>query len=216
MNKKIIPIVIILLLLVIGVAAILMMTKKSTPQDSTNTIPKEAQNGEGSKGQTIEGTLKSLLTGGKSQKCTFGNSTEKTTVNGTFYISKGKMRGDFKSTSGEIDMNTHMIVDSSFSYMWTDKTNQGFKFPIEEQEKTAPSQDNQPVDLNEKMNYTCSDWREDSSLFSLPANITFQSFVIPTLAPTGSAGGSVDKCSVCNSLPAGDAQDACKTQLNCQ
>lgn len=220
MNKKALPVIIILLLLVLGLGVVLVMSKKSSPSVSENTVvqtPAVAQKTETTE-QPAQETLKSLLTGGKSQKCTFSNTTDATTVNGTVYIAKGKIREDFKSTAAGVETNTHVIVDSTYSYMWTENSQQGFKFPIT-QEPTAtssPSQSSQSVDLDQMLNYTCSGWTEDDSLFKLPANVTFQSFTVPSLPPTGSASGSADQCSVCDDLPAGDAQDTCKTQLHCQ
>lgn len=219
MNKKIIPVVVILILLALG-AVFLVTKKKSSTQTGTLS---ETPSSVTETPQTAKGTLKALLTGNKSQKCTFVNSTDKITVNATIYTANGKMRGDFISTSAEISMTSHMIVDSSFSYVWTDKTNQGFKFPIEDKAGVTPAPNTNSVDLNQSFDYTCTDWTVDNSLFVLPTNINFQELKIPTMSPTKAAGTTPSgnqkskgsQCTVCDNLPAGEAQNACKTQLKC-
>lgn len=219
MNKKIISVVVILILLALGVLAVVMMkkpsTKTATPNETPSTVTETPK--------TASGTLKALLTGSKAQKCTFVNSTDKTTVNATIYASGGKMRGDFVSTSEDFNVTSHMIVDSSFSYIWTEKTNQGFKFPIEDKVGVTPAPNTNSVDLNQSFDYTCTDWTVDNSLFVLPTNINFQELKIPTMSPTKAAGTTPSgnqkskgsQCAVCDNLPAGEAQDACKTQLKC-
>lgn len=61
-------------------------------------------------------------------------------------------------------------------------------------------------------------------MFALPGGITFTSYKVPTMAPTGAmmketvtlgAESQAQECSACASLPAGEAQNACKTQFNC-
>jgi len=208
MNKKIIAIVVaLLLLLVVGAGAIMMM-KKPVSTDTGIPLPTAAQ--------TNSGSLKDLLTGGKAQKCTFSSNTEGATGTTTIYVAKGKIRGDIVSNMGERTINSHMLVDSSYSYVWTDDTNQGYKFSIAQQTQVTPSQNNGSIDLNQKVNYTCENWNEDSSLFQLPANITFQTMTVPSLGPTGADTGSSNQCAVCDQLPAGEAQEACKTQLGCK
>ncbi len=206
MNQKII--LVIGLLILIG-GGIFFLTKKSSSPVSTT----------GSQtGNAIEGTLKSLLTGGKSVKCTFTNQVEGATSEGTVYVAGEKMRGDFKTTAEGASTNSHMIVDSQFSYIWTDESNQGFKFPVESEASpttegtTTP---NQGFDLNEKVNYSCQDWSADNSLFTLPSNVTFSTFTIPGASGSPESNQPSDPCAACANLPA-EAQQACKTQLNCE
>ena len=207
----------IILLLGAGVGGYLAM-KKAPSQTSTEQVPSPAVGEKKeSKPETISGTLKSLLTGGKSLKCTFSNKIETTVVEGTIYAAEGKMRGDFKTTADKTAVNGHMIVDSKFSYVWNDISNQGFKVAVSEAEKAsnASSAESNALDLNETLNYNCENWNKDDSVFNVPSNITFQSFTIPQVTGVNKETTS-SQCSACDSLPVGSAKDACLTQLNCK
>ncbi len=211
MNTKII--LVIGLLILIGGGIFFLTKKSSSPVTTTGNQT----------GNAIEGTLKSLLTGGKSVKCTFTNQVEGATSEGTVYVAGEKMRGDFKTNTQGASSNSHMIVDSQFSYIWTDESNQGFKFPVGSEaspgtQGTADegaSANNQPINLDEKVNYSCQDWSTDNSLFTLPSNVTFSTFTIPGASGSPESNQPSNPCAACANLPA-EAQQACKTQLNCE
>ncbi|MDP2632966.1 MAG: hypothetical protein Q8P25_04580 [Candidatus Curtissbacteria bacterium] len=222
MNKKII-LIIAALLVVVGVGGFYAMQKSSkTSNDQTTSV------NTGSNSETIQGTLKNLLSGGKSQQCTYSNTQDSASVEGTIYIADGKMRGDYKTTSNGTTTSGHMIVDSAFSYIWTDD-NQGFKYPIPAEQPSAsgPSgnaqinQENAP-DLNQSFNYSCKGWNAENSVFTPPSSVNFQTFTIPTLpasvknSANGASNDSAPDCSICDNIPAGAARDTCKTQLKCQ
>jgi hypothetical protein len=215
MNKKVIAmvVIIILLLLVVGAGAVMMMKKPYSL--STAALPTTTQL-EQTQTQNNPGTLRDLLTAGKTQKCTFSDDTKLTTNNITIYAANGKIRGDIITNTGKLKINSHVIYDSSYSYIWTDNNNKGFKFPITQPSQVTPSSQNGSLDLNKKVNYICENWNEDDSVFQLPTDINFQTMTIPSIAPTGTKAGSSSQCAVCNDLPAGEAQTACKTQLKCQ
>jgi hypothetical protein len=121
-----------------------------------------------------------------------------------------------------------MIVDSNYSYVWTDALKQGIKFQIDTPSANSTPEtpsNNQTPDLNQQVNYQCSDWIEDDSFFIPPTDITFQSFSKPSSIPsntvknpndTSTPSSSVSsQCAVCDNIPAGEGRDACKTQLQC-
>ena len=196
-----------------------METKQ--PENSmvaTNNTPNS-----GNKPQDVEGTLKSLLSGGKTLSCTFSDTIKDVTVSGTVYAADGKLRQDFESNTSAGKMTGHMIVQSPDAYMWTDQMNQGFKFSIVGQPTPpAAAKNSQTPDINKSMKFTCQPWNPDNSLFNLPANITFQSMSVPAVPPTGgtaqtmpNGAGISNQCGVCSSVPAGPGRDACKAQLKC-
>jgi len=117
-------------------------------------------------------SLKDLLAFGGSQKCTFSDSGS----SGTFYVSGGKARGDFSSTvAGKTEM-THMIMDGQISYVWVDGQKQGFKMSASDMasaQSSAPAAAPKAVDANKKMDYSCSPWAADSTMFALPAGVQF-------------------------------------------
>jgi len=219
MNKKtgIVIGVVILLLVVLGIVVFSMKNKNKTQTTSTMMTQPETQN---STTETTQGTLKSLFTSGKSVQCSYNNATADNSANvsGTVSVASGKMRGDFKTTTNETTVNTHMIVDSQNSYIWTDMSKQGFKFAITDQQQTSTAGKTQGPDMNQVANYSCQPWKADDSVFTLPSDITFSTFTMPTTAPNAAGGtqtGVSGQCSVCDNIPAGSGRDTCKAQLNC-
>lgn len=79
----------------------------------------------------------------------------------------------------------------------------------------SPAGTAQSVDLDKVMDYNCSGWTVDNSMFAPPANVKFSEVGVMT-APSGAPTGiSVqNKCSVCDALPA-DAKAQCRTALKC-
>lgn len=235
MNKKIIIPIAAVILIILGASLFLLTKSSSKPsisnQEKTagqNTVP--SQSTTSNKTETIQGTLKSLLTANKSIKCTFLSKTKTSTTEGTVYASGGKARSDFKSTTDKITMTGHTITDKEFSYFWTDSSKQGMKIPFNQPTpKTTPSTSTgsaeyQTSDINQNYTYSCQDWTENPAQFILPSDITFSTFAIPSITiPSGTAtspkAGSEDTssaCSACDNLPEGQTKDACKTQLNCK
>lgn len=219
MNKKIVLILGVLLIFVIGAGGFYVMkksgSKNNNPQSATS-----AKTTVTPANTTTFGTLKDLLSGGKSVKCTFSNKTEGVSVDGTVYAAGGKMRGDFKTVASKTTVNGHIIVDSSNSYFWTDMSNQGFKMAVTG-ESVNPSLENKSLDINQKLNYSCENWSKDNSVFALPSNITFKTLTVPTVSQGQSGGNSTggattNQCAACDGIPAGSARDACRTQLNCK
>lgn len=229
-NKNIIIIVVVIILL-IGGGLYLNMNKTpkttqttqpattSTVNNNTNTQTTNTNN----QNEEIEGSLKNLLANGKTVNCTFSNNTNDVNITGTVYAANGKIREDYKTTMKEAGaISGHMIVDSQEAYMWTDQMNQGFKFSLAGMPSPSSGQKNQAPDINKTMHFSCLPWTVDSSLFTLPSNINFQSMSIPAVQSTGAAGGTKtntndlsSQCGVCNNIPEGPGRTACKTQLKC-
>jgi len=212
MNKKVgIIIAVVVILALVGFFVLKM--GKSTTQVSTNKTPvTQTTVAVANKAETVQGTIKSLITAGKSEVCTYTNQVSSATINGKIYVADGKMRGDFTSVSsakGE-SVNSHIIINDAQSvYAWTDLSSRGMKISITAGEKVASTSGN--PDINQQVQLSCQGWTPDASLFTVPSTVTFYS--LDTL--TKPAAGANAACSACANLPA-QAQAACKTQLNCQ
>lgn len=212
MNKNIVIGAIVLLLLV-GGGAYMMMNKNSTttpsPIDTSPTTTSETPS-------TSMKSLKDLLTSGVAQKCTFSDNTQTGNMDGTTYITTGKMRGDFNSTVSGKTTGTHMIVDGKTSYMWVDGQTTGFKMSFDPQSVDTKAPSEQAIDMNKTLDYNCSPWAVDNSLFTTPTGVKFTDFstlTVPSVAQT-TPGQQNNNCSACNSL-SGDAKTQCLTALNC-
>lgn len=222
MNKKIIVGIVLLLVILALLGGGYWWMKKgqapATPQPQT-TVP-AVQN---ATPQTVEGTIQSLLSSGRSVQCTFNSATTSAQVKGTIYVSGGKMRGDFEVVTKAVTVISHLINDSQFMYIWNDATKQGIKIANttgQTQSKTPTS--SQGPDMTKSYTYSCQDWSADSSLFVLPSAVTFMDVSVPAVKPTTATGSSQTTptvnpyCSYCTGLPAGAAKTACLTQYSCQ
>ncbi len=133
--------------------------------------------------QTQNTTLKNLIAMGGSNKCTFASSVQNSQSEGTVYITNGQMRGDFSSVAAGKTTLSHMIVKDNVSYVWSDAAPQGFKMSFDAMATQSDANPQASVDPNAKVEYTCSSWVSDASLFALPTNITFQD--MSALIPKG-------------------------------
>ncbi|MDP2704879.1 MAG: hypothetical protein U1D31_01910 [Patescibacteria group bacterium] len=123
-------------------------------------------------------SMKDLIAANISQKCTVDESNDVSQSSGVVYVANGKLRGDFQSMASGMTVQSHMIADGEYSYVWTSATNQGFKMPVSAQESAAVSdtsgtQGQQSVDYNQQLGYACEPWTADANTFSLPSGVTF-------------------------------------------
>jgi hypothetical protein len=171
-------------------------------------------------------SLKDLVAMGGSQKCTIDSSNDASMSSGIVYMGSDKMRGDFTSISDGKTFNSHMIVDDSVSYVWTDEMNVGIKTSIDAMSGTAQNSESNNIDVNQKANYRCESWSPDSSLFNLPSGINFTDLSammgqIPntqsgdnTQSGTGASTDDQAMCAACDSVPE-SARVQCRTALGC-
>ncbi len=118
-------------------------------------------------------TLKNLIAYKGSQKCTFTSSTSNSSSSGTVYVSNGQMRGDFVSHAQGGTYESHMIVKDNTSYVWGTGMPGGFKMSFDAMSSSGQGNNSGAVDPNAPVNYSCSAWSADASLFVLPAGIQF-------------------------------------------
>jgi len=214
MNKKLGVIIVIIVLLLGGGAYVMMSRSKTAPAPAMMAKPTETA----TTVSQVKGTLKGLLTSALPQTCTFTGDNGAT---GSVYVSGGKMRGDFQEMNQGKTFSGHMIIDSGYTYFWSDAMTRGMKMALSEVQTTTTPAAGQGVDVNQSVSYSCKPWVPDASMFALPANVTFTTFTMPTGAMTTgamtppSAGAPANACAACDNLPAGPAQTACKTQLKC-
>ena len=189
------------------------MSKNSSKTPSSTQV---TQTDKPASSQSSLKSLKDLIASGQAQKCTFKDKSAAVDVEGTTYIANGKMRGDFNSAIGENNIMMHMIVIDKTNYTWMDGQTTGYKMVFDPANMEAPTGTQQSVDVNKLIDYNCSNWTVDSSVFTPPSNVKFSEFGAVT-APTGSTGTKTipqNQCAACDYL-SGDAKTQCRTQLNC-
>lgn len=169
-------------------------------------------------------SIKDLLASGTSQKCTFTTTDGSTESSGTTYVSGGKVRSDYTMKSPDKTVISHMINDEKTSYMWTDGEKTGLKMMMGEdmmdnmmdEGEENVSKESSQESLDQKVDYRCSAWKTDSSVFTPPSNVEFSEFtnmMMQTSSPS-SGGSNSSQCSYCNSLT-GDDKTQCLTALKC-
>lgn len=168
-------------------------------------------------------SLKDLFASGISQKCTFASNEGDASTQGTVYAVSGKSRADFSSVTSGQTVNSHMIVEGNTNYVWMDGQNKGFKStfdPNQASENPEAADKSKDTDLNKKVDYSCSPWIPDESLFTRPSDVEFtdmSALLIPS-QPVGSQesqGENSNQCAACDSL-SGASKTQCRTALNCQ
>ena len=200
MNKKAIIIAVVLVLLLVG-GYFIMKGRSKTPL-TTGTSQEESS----------PASLKDLISKGIAQSCTYNNEGS----NGKFYVSGDKVRGDFETTVDGNVTKSHMIIDGNTSYIWSDGEKSGIKMTFDASATPSGSTTTSPggsFDTAANMNYKCSVWVVDSSVFTLPVGVQFMSFGTPSGVSPGT-GSSSSQCSYCESLT-GDSKAQCLSALKC-
>lgn len=102
-------------------------------------------------------------------KCVGEAAKDGTITKHVIYISDGKMRADSTITvPGQDTIESHVITDGAYSYMWSSLAPDGFKAPV-----TPPGE--QRFDLSSGYSNNCQSWEPDPSLFVVPVDIVFRS-----------------------------------------
>lgn len=160
----------IILLLGIGGVAYWKLAKpqpaQPTPQQTT---PQQT---------SVMQSLKDLIMSGATVKCDVSFDSGKTSTSGTTFVSGKNIRADFSTTlSDGKSMTGHMIQDGTFAYIWSSAMPTGVKMKVEAITGTATASGQAPqtnaVDVNQKMNTTCSPWVADSAMFTPPTDVKF-------------------------------------------
>lgn len=214
MNRNVQIVVGLLVLIILAGGAFLMFKNSSkapvVTQEPQTTVEEQ-------KPASTQKSINDLLTSGQAQKCTYKDKMAEVDVEGTVYVAGGKMRSDYTSNTGGQTIMGHMVVSDNKSYIWMDGQSMGMMMTFDPNKtpEAAPT-GSQSVDVNKLIDYNCSGWASDNSVFIPPSNIKFQNLgEIKT--PTGTSiktTPSQDQCAACDYLT-GDDKAQCRTALEC-
>ncbi len=212
-NKFVIAGAVIIVLLLVGGGVYLGLSKSkpASPKTTVTATPKATQS-------TALGTLKSLLASGKSQSCNFSYPDNSAT--GTYYFDGNKFAGNFslKEQDGKT-LTGNTVSDGTYVYVWTSNSPSGIKMKLDTaiNETPLPSaqNQNQGVDLNQKVNYKCSPWTADNSKFQPPSNIQFTD-MSNFLNKTEASPAGPQTASPCEQITNPQAKAACENALKNQ
>lgn len=104
--------------------------------------------------------------------------TDKERIEGTYFTSKGSVRGDFVIPAPEYGgtIVSSMIVGGDAMYVWSKIGDDTFGFKSDvTNKKTASVDTKEPVPLDAQVKYTCTEWTAvDGSVFMPPVDVQFQ------------------------------------------
>lgn len=177
-----------------------------------------------------KGSLTSLLSLGKNMECTidYSASSSESTISGSYFVSDGKMRGDFVIPNPDGDIVSSMIMANDILYSWSKIAGQsyGMKMSLDENneiKKKADAPDShEAVPLNAEVSYNCKPWLiVDASIFEPPTDVIFKEY--DQAVQSGMEYGTIyegtptaeSPCALCEQVPAGESRDQCKTNFKC-
>lgn len=128
------------------------------------------------------GTLEELMALGEDIECNITYQTEDSEepIEGTYFVSDGEMRGDFLTPTPDLSgqMLSSMIMTDSMMYIWSEIEGEtyGMKMDLSVLDEEE-AQRNEPVALDEDVEYNCTEWENvDRTVFLPPEDVLFQDF----------------------------------------
>ncbi|OGD84423.1 hypothetical protein A2165_00660 [Candidatus Curtissbacteria bacterium RBG_13_40_7] len=179
MTKRLLPIAAAVIIIIAVAAAALFFQLKKSSKPSGET-PASQMMEEQTARTTSGSSIRDLLGFGNNVTCTITYPSENGETKGTVYVaSDERLRGDFTSNMEDKEIDSHMIQDGTYSYIWSSSSPQGTKMKLEDissRQSPGPESQNQNIDLDQKVDYQCSPWSVDNSKFVPPADIEFIDF----------------------------------------
>ncbi len=156
-----------------------LMQGDSRPVAEESALETEQQTETGaSQEEKFSGSFTELAARTGSWKCTVDTSAAGTVSSGVTYVSDGKVRGDFTTSSeGYKNIETHMVGDGQYVYTWSSMMPQGIKVKMSAQAsgdiRETGSASGSSVSADQSYSYNCQPWTADASLFVAPASVNF-------------------------------------------
>jgi hypothetical protein len=236
--KKILIGSIVIALAVAGIAVMMLLSnvreevKEEAKVDTKETTTEKASE----VGVPISGsdTMTALMARGENLECSvsyYSDEAAKAPTTGTFFTSRGRLRGDFLIPDMGPDAVSSMIMRDETMYSWTvvEGEKYGMKISMKDLEASKTT-DNTPearevVPLEAKVDYNCKVWSPvDGSVFETPNDVIFQDFNnvmnagmdFGTVYEGGAgASASVNQCAMCDQIK-GEGKAECKAMFSCQ
>lgn len=122
----------------------------------------------------VKSSLKQMLGMGKNVSCEMAASEEQGLISGRVNIAGSKMMADFKMADemGKM-MDSHMINDGEFTYIWSSSAPQGTKIKNDTVAPAKSDQTQNSFDEDQEVDMECSDWSPASNSFTAPSDVEF-------------------------------------------
>lgn len=148
----------------------------STTQMETNL--EETQNISAEPDASKKMAFSEFIKSGGAYKCTVSQNVSDVSSQGTVYIDGDKIKGEFNSSVGGLNVDSNLIVRDGYTYSWSSMTpNLGFKVKAQAPEAVdtaTKTSDTYSFNAEQIGEYDCSPWAVDSKMFEIPSNVKFQ------------------------------------------
>lgn len=216
-NKQVIVGIVVAAIIILGAGGVFLLNKNKPSTSPTSTTSASSKTNH--ENSMASNTIQDLLSGGKSQKCSFDTKTSSGENKGTVYVSSDKAYATFNLTTSGKTTTSYFIRSGDTFYMWGGSLPTGIKITMSLADMTKNTSQYASSGFNPtaKVDYSCSEWSADQSLFTPPTNVKFidaGSMVIPS-GTVKTPAGSASQCNICNSLT-GNAKSTCLNSFHCQ
>ena len=235
--KKVLIGSIVIALAVAGIAVMMLLSnapkevKDGAVVDTATTTEKAPEVGAPITGSD---TMTALMARGENLECSvsyYSDEAAKAPTTGTFFTSRGRLRGDFLIPDMGPDAVSSMIMRDETMYSWTvvEGEKYGMKISMKDLEASKTTEKTpearEVVPLEAKVDYDCKVWSPvDGSVFETPNDVIFQDFnnVMNAGMDFGTvyeggvgASASVNQCAMCDQIE-GEGKAQCKAMFSCQ
>jgi hypothetical protein len=112
-----------------------------------------------------------------SYQCTVKQYMDDFGSEGIVYVSAGKIRGEFTTVAEGKNLETSIIVDNGYQYVWSSAMQNGFKMKLPESTTTsttgASTSGTYSWNAEQIGDYDCTPWTVEQSKFIPPSTIVF-------------------------------------------
>jgi len=180
-QNKLIAIIVVIVLVVLG---ILYFSSSNTGvtgiqgETGTTTVPTGATGNTAVK-PASSNTFRSIFTQTGNHQCSYEQVAASGRSSSVIYLADGKMRGEFRTTSGSVNSANIMIYSGGILYSWKEGATTGKKSSIK---SMADLPDAIPSDLTSgggfgaslnNVSWDCHDWAKDPTMLVLPTYVKF-------------------------------------------
>jgi len=180
MNRKTTVGVIAVVLVLVAVLAIWYVVSMRTTSSDETAQTATTTSGTPTTGNTPgANTFHSIFTQSGNHECTYELVDATSRNSSVIYIADGKMRGEFRTTTGGKASANLMIYSGGFLYSWKEGATTGKKTSIK---SLADLPAIIPQDITsgaifgtsaDNVSWNCHDWNKDAKLLTLPTYVTF-------------------------------------------
>ncbi|MFA5052479.1 MAG: hypothetical protein WC565_00230 [Parcubacteria group bacterium] len=168
---------------------------------------------DGGSEMTITESLNELIASNKSVTCTVLDNTSGSEIDYKIYVTEGKIRQDQTISSDGETLSNHSLIKDGYAYTWETGSNNGVKIYVGDMSDQSFSDSrNINIDFVRGFNMNCKETIDDYSVFELPSNITFQTF----MDGSGEIQATSDQCAICDLYPVEEMKTDCRAQFKCQ